>query len=469
MSTSGLTVGSSAGSPITISGLASGLDTSSIISALMGVERLPVTHLTNQQTKLQGQETTLKTIQSSLRQLTFEASEFTLPSLFETSQTVTSSEPTRVSAATSTGAAIGGHEVEVTQLANSAQRSFTFTSPTAEDKLTIDGNEYTVKAGGTAKELANSINSDSKGTVYAAVLASGTMVLSNRATGNTGAEFIKVGDPGGSLTEVAASAKEGKNAEYTVDGVAGSSASNIVTEAIAGVTLTFTGLTTTAGPVTIDVQPPGPSASAVETQVQSFVKLYNSTIAAIQTELATKPAEKPQNASELATGSLFDDFELSTLLSKTREAMYEPIAGLETGMRSPADIGISTGAPSGSGVSSASSLEGQLTLNTTKLSEAIKSNPAGVKQMLQRWSQNLQGTLNAVAEPASGTLEARITGDATQVKQLNEQINSLNEVLAQREKALQATYAKLEGVISQNTSQSSWLASQERQLQSSGI
>jgi flagellar hook-associated protein 2 len=468
MSTSGLTVGSTAGSPITISGLASGLDTSSIISALMGVERLPVTHLTNQQTKLQGEETALKAVQSSLQQLTLQASEFSLPSLFETSQTVTSSEPTRVSAATSSGAAIGGHEVEVTQLANSAQRSFTFTSPAAEEKLTIDGHEYSVKAGGSAKELANSINSDSKGTVYAAVLASGTMVLSNRATGNTGTEFIKVADTGGTLTEVAASAKEGKNAEYTVDGVGGSSASNIVTEAIAGVTLTFTGLTTTAGPVTIDVQPPGPSVNAIESQVQSFVKLYNSTISSIQTQLNTKPPEKPQNTSELATGSLFGDLELSTLLSRAREAMYEPIAGLEAGMSSPADIGISTGAPSGGGTS-ASALEGQLTLNSAKLSEAIKSNPTGVEQMLQRWSQNLQGMLNGVAEPAGGTLEARITGDATQVLELNEQIANMNEVLAQREKSLQETYAKLESVISQNSSQSSWLTSQEASLQASGI
>ncbi len=97
----------------------------------------------------------------------------------------------------SSGAGIGGHEVEVTQLANSAQRTFTFTSPTAEDTLTIDGHSYTVKAGESAKELASTINSDSTATVYAAVLEGGTLVLSNRATGNTGAEFIKVSDPGG--------------------------------------------------------------------------------------------------------------------------------------------------------------------------------------------------------------------------------------------------------------------------------
>ena len=44
----------------------------------------------------------------------------------------------------------------------------------------------------------------------------------------------------------------------------------------------------------------------------------------------------------------------------------------------------------------------------------------------------------------------------------------MNVMLAHREKALQATYAELEGVISQNTTQSAWLASQEESLSKSG-
>ena len=464
MSTSGLSVGSSTGSPITISGLASGLDTSAIISALMGAERVPLKHLTSQQEKLQGQQQQIQAVQSSLQQLAFEASEFVLPSLFETAQSVTSSEPTRVSAATSSGAAIGGHEVEVKQLANSAQRTFAFTSPAGEDKLTIDGQEFAVKAGGSAKELANAINSSSTATVYAAVLENGTLALSNRATGNTGAEFIKVLDSGGVLSEQAGSAKEGKNAEYSVDGVAASSASNIVAGAIPGVTLTLSGLTST-GPVTIDVQPPGPSVSVVESQVQSFIKLYNSTVQAIQKELATKP---PVGTSSSSSGALFGDFELTGLLSRMRQVMYEPIAGLPAEMSSPFSVGISTGAASGAGGTSHSALEGQLTLNSAALANAIQNNPAGAKEMLQRWSQNLQGVLNAAAEPG-GSLDARIHGDEAQVTQLNTQITRLNETLLLREQALKATYSALESVLSQNSSQATWLTSQEKQLQSSGL
>jgi flagellar hook-associated protein 2 len=462
---SSLSVGAAAGSPITVSGLASGLDTSSIISALMTVEREPLTRLTGEQQKLEGGKQQLQSLQSSLRQLSFGAAEFSLPSLFETSQTVTSSDPTRVGASTTSGAGIGGHEVEVTQLANSAQRSFAFTTPAAEEEIEIDGNSYAIKAGAGAKELAGAINSDSKGTVYAAVLESGTLVLSTRATGNTGAEFIKVSDPGGALLEKEGTAKEGKDAEYTIDGVKGSSASNILTEAIPGVTLTLSGLTST-GPVTVDVQAPGASVSSIETQVQSFIKLYNSTVSQIQKELTTKPSATAKSASEYAQGSLFGDYEVESLLAKLRQTMYEPVAGLPAEMASPTDVGIDTGAASAGGASQAS-IEGQLTLNSNKLAEAIHNNPAGVQKMLQSWSQSLQSAIDSVAEPG-GSLEARINGDSSQVTALTTQINNMNEMLALREKALQTTYSQLEAVLSRNSSQSAWLSSQAESIAKSG-
>ena len=214
--------------------------------------------------------------------------------------------------------------------------------------------------------------------------------------------------------------------------------------------------------MTIDVQPPGPSTSAIEAQVQSFIKLYNSTVEAIHQQVNTKPPAKPQSSSELATGTLFGDLELTSLLNGMRSAMYEPIAGLEAGMSNPYDIGISTGAPTG-GATSASSLEGLLTLDPSKLSEALQANPGGVETMLQQWSQSLESQIDAASAPG-GSLEARANADASQITQLTSQINNMNEMLAIREKALQQTYAELEAVISQNTAKSDWLTEQSDSL-----
>lgn len=203
----------------------------------------------------------------------------------------------------------------------------------------------------------------------------------------------------------------------------------------------------------------------METQVQAFIKLYNTTVESIQKQLATKPLAKASSASEFATGALFGDLELTSLLDNMRATMYEPITGLEAGMSSPFDLGVTTGAPTGSGSSSQSSLEGLLTLEPTKLTEAVKTNPAGVEQMLQGWSKNLQGMIN-VASEAGGGLEARINGDTSQITELSRQIASMNEVLADREKALQQTYAQLESVISQNTNQAAFIARQSESLNS---
>lgn len=452
----------STGSLLSVTGLASGLDTSSIISALMAAQRQPVTRMTNQRSQLQAEQTELQTLQTSLQQLSFSAAEFSLPSLFESSQTVTSSEPTRVSASVTSGAGVGGYEVEVTQLANSAQRTFAFTTPAAEQTMTIDEQEFTLKAGETAKELASKINSDSESTVYAAVLENGDVVLSNRATGSTGGEFIQVSG-GEALIEVAESAKEGRDAEYVVDGVAGTSASNTVTSAIAGVTLTLDGLTPN-GAVTIVVQPPGTDAGAVETQMQKFVSTYNATIEAVEKQLTTKPSSS-SSSGEAPTGTLFGDLELQGLLTSMRATMYEPITGLEAGMSSLFDVGVTTGAPSGT--TSQGSLEGLLTLSASKLSEAVKTNPAGAEKLLQQWSQKVQTVLNAVGGPGGG-MEARSTSDGSQIIELNRQITNMNEILVQKEKALQQTYAQLEAVISQNTAQSNWLTKQTESMFGSG-
>jgi flagellar hook-associated protein 2 len=453
------TVNSAAGAPISFSGLGSGLNTSEIITALMGVEREPITRFSDEQTTLEGQRTELQSIQSSLMQLTFDAQELGSPALFNTSQMVSSSEPTRVAATTTTGAAVGGYEVEVKQLANSGQRTFTFKSPAAAEKLTIDGQEIEVAAGSTIQDLVDTINSDSTATVYAAAIGEEAVVLSTRETGATGAGFIAVTDPGGTLVEQASLAKEGRDAEYTIDGVAGSSASNTLKSAIPGVTLELKALTTITGPVTIDVQPPAANVSAITAQVQAFVKLYNATIGAINTQLTTKPPSTPESTAEMQTGTLFGDLELGSLLNQMRQSIYEPGKELPAEMSSLANIGISTGAPSGNATPSQAAVEGQLTVNTAQLESAIAANPAGVQKMLQTFSQSFQSLVNTDAGPG-GSLEARISGDSTQTSELGSRIATMNEMLAVRQKALEAEFAAMEQVLSQSQAQASWLSSQ---------
>ena len=218
-------------------------------------------------------------------------------------------------------------------------------------------------------------------------------------------------------------------------------------------------LTTTTGPVTVEVQPPGPNVSTVVAQVQSFVTLYNSTVGAINKQLTTKPPASPQSAAELQTGTLFGDFELGKLLEGMRQSIYEPGKELPATMSSLADIGISTGAPTGSATPSQATLEGQLTVNTAQLESAIQANPAGVEKMLQSFSKGFEGLVNAGAGPG-GSIEARISGDATQTSELGTRIATMNEMLAVRQRTLEAEFAAMEKIMAQSQAQSSWLSAQ---------
>lgn len=460
-------IGSANGAVMKIQGLGSGLKTEEIISELMSIERQPLTRLEEEQTLTQAEQSSLQGLQTSLQSLANSAGELKSPTLFSQSQTATSSEPARVSATTSgTGAAIGGYEVEVTQLASAAQRTFAFKSPTAAESLTIDGHEVKLTAGESIAELVDSINSDSEASVYAAATNSETIVLSDRQTGNTGAGFIEVVDAGGTLTEKAGTAREGRNAEYSIDEVAGTSASNTLTEAIPGVTLTL-GALTTAGPVTINVTPPATEVSKIKTAVESFVKQYNTTLELIEHEVNTKPAAGLKAEAEDTAGRLFGDSELTNLMASMREAIYSPVSGLPAEMSSLASIGVSTGAASGSSPYSQSSVEGKLTIESSTLEEAIKANPSGVQKMLAQWGAGFESTLNAYAEPGSGTLSSRISGDESESSYISQQITTLTESLAVRQQALEARYVALETAMSKISSQGSWLTKQLESLPSS--
>src|ERR1700759_5589156 len=195
---SGLTLSSLSGSSTQqVTGLASGLDTDQIISEEMSIYQQPVTNLQNQQSGLTAMNKQLTSIQSELQTLSADALAVGDPTLFETPQSVGSSDPTRVTATSASGAGVGGYQVSVSQLANSAQATYGFASPTSDAPITVNGSSYTIKAGASVQDFVAPINSDQNGPVYAAATNSGTLVFSSRQTGAS--QSISVTDSGGAL------------------------------------------------------------------------------------------------------------------------------------------------------------------------------------------------------------------------------------------------------------------------------
>lgn len=446
-----------------ITGLSSGLNTDQIIEELMAIKQQPLTNLENQQSLLNARNTEIETLQSELQTVQTDAMAMLDPSLYQPTQTVTSSNSSAVAATLegSTGAVQGGYEVAVTQLAQSAQRTFSFTSPSSDDPITIDGTAVTITAGESASDFANAINNNSNLDVYATATQSGNIVLSNRATGDqTGTNYIQVVDGGGALSEIAADAKPGQDAEYSIDGGATqSSASDTVTDGIPGVTLALSSLTGST-PVTVNVTAPAMSSSKVSTALQQFITDYNTAVTDIQTQLSTTPSDT--NGTE--TGTLYGDQDLKNTLMQMRSAMYATISGVSGGsLNTMLDLGVSTGATTGTGTESASSLAGELTLNTTTLQNAIAANPDAVQQLLGGWANSFSSLVGAEAD-AGGTLSQRISGNTSEVKSLGNQISTMQAALTDQENQLVKQFAAMESALSTNSSESSWLTQQINSL-----
>jgi len=96
---------------LNVGGLASGLDTNSIIDQLMQIERLPRTRLDQNASLITARQTVLADFQSRLRSVESAAQGLRSIGLWSQAQTAASSDATRLSAAivAGSGAGVGGY------------------------------------------------------------------------------------------------------------------------------------------------------------------------------------------------------------------------------------------------------------------------------------------------------------------------------------------------------------------------
>ncbi len=104
-------------------GIASGIDTATIVSQLMAIERRSGTRLQLRQSAVQGQQAAIKSIATKLTALKDAAAALREPATWKAVQSVSSSNTSAVSVTATGGAGIGEHAVQVDRLASSAHRS----------------------------------------------------------------------------------------------------------------------------------------------------------------------------------------------------------------------------------------------------------------------------------------------------------------------------------------------------------
>ena len=431
--------------PITITGLGSSLDTESIIENLMKVERLPAARLEEKQGQIKARETALQAILGKLQEVGSALEALRSPTLWADVQSVSSSS-TAVTAEMAGGAGPGAYQVEVTQLARSAQRTFKFEPSAEASQLVIGGKTIELGPGATVADAVAAINSNHE-TGVSAVAVGEKLVLSSRTTG--AASAVKA--EGGTIVEEEAKARTGLDTLYSVDGVAGNSATNVLKEAIPGVTLTVGALT--QGAVTIGVTEPGSDTAAIAGKIKAFVSAYNSAVEAIEAKVGEETVREPETQEEANRGVLFGDGALNSLLSGMRQTLSESGLGA---------LGVSTGAPSAGVTADSASVRGLLTFEESKLTALLKEDPVAAKEAIggaKGFVTELEPLVSAATKPGGGISE-RISAATKEASLLREQMTKLEERLTMREERLHAQFAAMEVALASAKSESEWLAGQ---------
>jgi flagellar hook-associated protein 2 len=448
---------------ISLGGLTSGLDTQAIIDQLMAVDRAPETRMKLKQSVLEARQTALSDIGTRVRNLMTAAKDLGDVTTWADTQTLEVSDATKVAATRLSGAAPGGHTINVTSLARSEQRSYAFQPGDAT--LAIGGAQITLTAADDGQAAADKINAAPSSPVYAVWVqdpdgdtTKDRLVLTRKDTGEFQQGDMTVSGAAWTSTETYAA---GVNASFSVDGgPALSSRSNVVKSAIPGLQLTLKGTGATA--VTVSV--PGPDQDAVKTKLQAFVDQYNSTVDFVRGKLNEKTVPKATTTSDAAKGVLFGDTQLSGLLNQLR-SMVADKTGVSGSVQSFGDLGISTGTGSG-GAASADAIAGKLTFDATKFEDAFDSGRLDIKSFMtdpvKGISKKLSNLLDPVGKPTSGLIDVRAKQAGDQSSDIDGQIAALEDRLSQQQQRLQAQFTAMEQALAQSQSQGSWLAAQLR-------
>lgn len=448
-------------SSINFGGLATGLDTNSIIDQLVGLERRrQVGLLEIQQLEATASQSALATFNTKLTGVLSAVS-----ALRDTSTSLdrraTSSDESVIQATAGSGALTGSTQITVNTLAREAIA--TSANGVASDTSTVsagvgtfefqvgsgDTQSLSLSASTTLADLASGINNLGAGAT-ASVVNVGTSAapdyrlrLSSDQTGTSSAVSIVNDDTsiGVSVTQTA------ENASLSVSGFATNFTreSNVAGDVIPGVTLE---LEKTGGPTTINV---ATDEAAVQAKLQSVVDSFNELVSFVD-ENSAVVQDTSTTDGDVAAGPLAFDSTVRTILDGLRNNISNKLDSSEGQYSLLAELGIRSGQ------------DGRLEFDSSKLSAALSSEEDEVLAFFAG-SGSSSGVFDRVYDYVSdvtksgGILEVRTSGVADQLESLQERIEAGERNVDAYEQNLRAQYSSLEVLVSGLQSQGSFLLS----------
>jgi flagellar hook-associated protein 2 len=280
----------------------------------------------------------------------------------------------------------------------------------SQDASQPSGSVVIDSSNNTLQGVADAINKAGMG-VTATIVSDGSatpyhLVLTSNKTGENASMKISLSGDGSNPPDAALSSllsydpagsqsmqqtTAAQDTKLTVNGIAVSSHSNTVSEAIQGVSLTVNQVGSTSLNVARDT-------NSVKTSLQGFVKAYNELNGALKKLTAYDPETKK-------AGALQGDPTAQSMQAQLRRMLSGQIGGLSGSLTNLGQVGISF------------AKDGTLSLDDAKLSKAIEKNFADIAGLFTAIGNSTDGNVNFVSSTSKtkpGSYALNITTLASQ-------------------------------------------------------
>lgn len=446
-----------------LTGLASGLDTATIISQLMQIERIPYQKLEQRQNTLSSQQSIFRNINTKLSALRTAAEELSMSFNFDLRSTTVSDESV-VKATASEGVPEGSYVINVESLATRhsvASKAFSNLGEELNETLKITiavGNEsniFTIDPdpdnGLTVEQaldqLRQKINASGLDVTASLITTDDSqgikrLVITSNKTGT--ANSISIDDENNQF-EFEDSVKA-EDAIFKVNGVEIKSSSNEISEVIPGLSLTLM----KAGETTIHVQR---DVDKIVEKVEAFVKAYNDVISTVKSNLGKEK-------------SLQGDSTLRTLESHLNNLINRQVGNDPDALSFLFQIGLEVD----KGKVDASSMTGTISFDKERFKSAFAANPDEVIRLFTYQDKDhpdqngiavqFKNSLMEWTSYGTGILAMKIEGYTSEISLINQQMEAMETRLELKEQQLKRQFTAMESALIQLQNQQVWLASQ---------
>ena len=466
-------------------GVGSNLDLNTLLDNLKTAEQAPLVAMQQQQVSYTSKLSAYGQLSNALGTLQTASAALANASLFQGVK-ATSSAADVLSASAQSTAQAGTYAVNVTQLAQAqslagaGQASTTsaigggevtiefgtlaggvldpvsgkYTTPaTFSADPTRTATPLTIAAGSTLADIRDAINASADLGVTASIVNDGSatpnrLVLTSKLSGEASSMHITVAgdaalqsllahDPAGAPAQQMQQTAVAQNARLSVNGIAVTSATNSVTDAVPGVTMNVAKL----GASTLSVQA---DTASVQSAVSAFVSAYNN-LQGLASKLTAFDASSKTGA------VLLGDSTLRNIQVGLRSALTGVQADNGSGLTMLSQIGVSF------------QKDGTLAIDSTKLTAALGSKMSGVANLFAGGVGGFGSRLSVLTSSytdTNGALTAATKGINTTLDSLSKQYTATSDRIDATIARYKTQFTQLDLLMSQMNSTSSYLTQQ---------